>query len=87
MYMYLCILISIKPVWNLFNLSGETNSWSIIIPECLIVTQRSTKFPAFYVTRICIAVFAVGRTYQLPQRASVGDYVHTASVAERLETT
>ena len=51
-----------QPVCNLFNLSEDTNSWSTVIPEGLIVTQRFKKFPAFYVTRIYIAIFAGGRT-------------------------
>ena len=76
-----------KPTCNLFNLSEETNSWSTAIPEGLIVTQRFKKFPASYVTRIYIAIFAGGRTCQLPQWASAGNYVQTASVGERLETT
>ena len=77
-YIYMCVCVCVcvyvcvlymdqhKPVCNLFNLSEETYSWSTVIPEGLIVTQRFKKFPTFYDIRIHIATFAEGRTYQLP---------------------
>jgi hypothetical protein len=55
--------------------SEETNSWSTVIPEGLIVTLRFKKFPAFYVSSIYIAIYVGGHTYQLPQWARVGGYV------------
>ena len=61
-----------KPVCNLFNLSEETNSWSTVIPEGLIVTQSFKKFPTFYIIRIHIR----GRPY-----------VPTAPVGQVLEIT